>query len=140
MGREHDLSGAMRKTALLAVAVAVLLAGQSAVVAQEERTLTGEYVWGKRGKSGELRALFRNKGKDRWDVAFYFNYRERNHVYRGSAEGKLGTGSLKGEVLNDDLSRTFTFEGTFENGTFTGTHAEIKKRGPQSTGTLTLRE
>ncbi len=130
----------LRRIIRLVVTVFLLLAVPGVVVAQAERTLTGEFVWSQRGKSGELRVLFKSTGESRWDVAFHFNFRERSYVYRGRAEGTLGSGNLQGEVLNDDLSRTFTFEGTFEQGTFKGTHAEVKKRGPQSTGTLTLRE
>lgn len=129
--------------ALTAVAAALVLSTHAVAeekVASEPQTLTGEYVWDQRGKSGALRAEFKATDEaGKFDVSFYFEFRGEDHIYSGSAEGSLSEGKLAGEVKNEDKRRTFTFTGEFdEAGKFSGTHAEIGERGTFDTGTLTL--
>jgi hypothetical protein len=42
-------------------------------------------------------------------------------------------------VQNEGKGRTFTFTGSFTDGTFSGTHAEVENGKPFDTGTLTLK-
>ncbi len=130
----------MKKTALYFVAVAVLLAVQGGGVrASDSRTLTGEFIWESGDSDGALEAVFTATGEQAWDVAFHFEFRDKPHTYSGTATGSLSEGKLEGEVKNEDKKRTFTFEGRFEDGTFRGTHAEIRRGGSRrDTGTMTL--
>jgi len=106
-------------------------------VAGEEQTLTGEYRW-KAGKEGALEAVFTPTGEGEWEVDFHFKFRGGKHVYSGTATGSLTEGALEGTVFNESKKRTFTFAGDFEDGKFSGKHAEITGGHEQSTGTLTL--
>ncbi len=104
-----------------------------------EQTLIGAYHWERGETKGELKAVFTPSGEGSWDVAFHFDFRGDAHTYTGEAKGSLTDGSLEGTVLNEDKNRTFTFEGTVEEGKFEGTHAEVGgRRGSRQTGTLTL--
>ena len=99
-------------------------------------TMNGKYVWNSRpDDSGELKAVFTQTETGRWTVAFHFHFRGSDHVYEGTAEGNPKDGELKGTVKNEEKSRTFYFEGTSKNGSFTGTHSE---EGRGDTGTLQL--
>ncbi len=131
----------MKNTALLIVVGSCLLLGAvGGIVAQDSRTLTGEFVWTDRDRSGDLEAIFTATGEETWDVSFHFTFRETPHTYSGTAEGSLTGGDLKGTVLNEDKKRTFTFSGSFKDGTFHGTHAEVGSEKSHATGTLTLTE
>ena len=101
-------------------------------------TLTGSFVWEDGGTTGDLEAIFTPSEKGVWGVSFHFEFRGRPHVYTGSAKGSLSEGRLEGRVLNDNKKRTFTFEGSFAEGAFNGTHAEVVDEKSHSTGTLTL--
>ena len=130
----------MKRTVLLCVATALLLlvpAG-SALAEGDTHTLTGEYHWTERGAKGELEAIFTPTGKGTWDVSFNFEFRGRAHTYSGTAEGSLTEGALSGTVLNDDKRRTFKFSGAFEDGTFSGTHSEMRDNGEAATGSMSL--
>ncbi len=131
----------MKKTALFVAGLFVLATvSLGTLVAEDSKTLTGEYVWSQRGGGGGLEAVFTPTGKNTWDVEFHFEFRSKPHTYTGTAEGALGSGMLAGKVFNESKKRTFTFEGEFKNGTFQGTHAETTGGSPIDTGTLTLSE
>jgi len=131
----------MKNTVLLIlVGLCLLLGAFGGAVAEGARTLTGEFVWTDRDRSGDLEAIFTATGEGTWDVAFHFTFRDTPHVYSGTAEGSLSGGDLKGTVLNEDKKRTFTFSGSFKDGAFHGTHAEVEGERTHATGTLTLKE
>lgn len=120
-------------TALLLLAAATLAEGQGA-----RRTLTGSYLWEQGGDQGNLEAVFTPAGDRHWEVAFHFTFNGAAHTYSGTADGRLDEGALSGRVSSDGRQRVFTFRGTFENGRFRGTHAEVSRGGEERTGTLTL--
>lgn len=88
-----------------------------------------------------LRAVFTPTDRvHHWNVVFHFRFNGAQHRYRGTAEGQLTEGPLRGTVRGT-RRRTFTFAGHTEGGAFQGTHAEISRggsRGGPSTGTLNL--
>ncbi|MGH9867987.1 MAG: hypothetical protein ACREAA_07485 [Candidatus Polarisedimenticolia bacterium] len=130
----------MRKAFWCAAAVAVLMVSIGLVTgAAEKQTLKGSFEWTGAGKKGDLEAVFTPTDEGKWDVAFHFEFNGKPHVYAGTAEGTLEGGELKGRVLSDQKNRTFTFTGTFTDGEFRGTHAEIGSDGEEPTGTLTLK-
>ena len=131
----------MKKIALSFVALVLLVTALGAVAdAEDQQTLTGEYVWNGRSP-GDLEAIFTAKGDNRWDVAFHFRFRGNAEIFSGTATGDLAAGKLEGKVRNGNGKggRTFTFEGEFEDGTFRGNHAEILGSRASSTGTMTLK-
>ncbi len=131
----------MKRVFLAAVAAALLFAAPGVGANQSEgdaRTLSGRFVWGHGNATGDLEAVFRPNGDGEWKVDFRFEFHGKPHVYSGSASGSLSDGKLKGRVFNERKKRTFTFEGMFEDGKFSGTHAEIHGDEASSTGTLTL--
>ena len=133
----------MKRIALLLVGVFLLTAPAGVALAADAESegsqkLTGEYHWTKRDKRGALEAIFTPDGENKWAVAFHFNFRDKPHIYEGVAKGSLSDGALSGEVKNEDKKRTFTFTGSFQGGTFSGSHAEIREDGTRETGTLTL--
>ena len=127
----------MKKAALwFLVTVALVVAS---TVAAKETVMKGEYNWTQRGSSDDLRAVFTATGDEQWDVAFHFKFRGRKHTYKGTSTGSLGEGGeMAGTVKTEDKKRTFSFEGSVRNGTMTGTHYEVFRKGKQKTGTLTL--
>ena len=135
----------MKKLLILLVTAACLLA-VSSVPAEEEAaadpgskiTMDGEYHWTGRDMTGPVKAELTPAGENRWEVSFYFQFRDKPHTYTGIAEGSLTSGSLKGEVQNENKKRTFTFTGSVEDGRFEGTHAEIHDGAVRDTGTITL--
>lgn len=107
----------------------------------DEHTLIGAYHWERGETKGDLKAVFTPSadGEGAWNVAFHFDFRGDAHTYTGEAKGSLTNGSLEGTVYNEEKNRTFTFEGTMEDGKFEGTHGEVGgRRGTRRTGTLTL--
>lgn len=129
----------MKTKSYMALAAALLLAlVPMGSLAEESRTLTGEYFWSGSGADGPLEAVFTPAGEERWSVDFNFVFRGRDHTYSGTATGSLDEGRLSGTVRNESEKRTFTFEGSFTEGAFSGTHAETTRGEPRSTGTLTL--
>ena len=131
-------------TTLLLVAVTLLLvAPGTANSAADTTTLQGEFVWegSGEGATGDIEAVFTATGPGEWDVSFRFKWHGQAHVYSGTATGSLTEGELEGKVLNEDKGRNFTFTGSFEDGVFRGTHAEIgrgRKDRIEPTGTMTL--
>ncbi len=85
-------------------------------------------------------ALFTQAGDEAWKVVFYFDWEGEPHVWKGTAKGNLSSGKLSGEVTADlDDPVTFSFAGKFEEGTFHGTHSQIREEDKRKqTGTLTL--
>ena len=128
---------AMRALLLLLVASLTGIA-----FASDNETLTGTFVWtNDDGEgTGDLKAVFTEAGDNAWKVAFYFDWEGDPHVWKGTAEGNLSNGKLSGEVTADlDDPVTFSFAGKFEQGTFHGTHSQIREEGKRKqTGTLTL--
>ena len=123
----------------LAVGAALVMSLGLVTGAEQKRTLKGTFEWTDSQKSGELEAVFTPTGEGKWDVAFHFEFRGEPHTYTGTAEGTLQDGALKGRVLSDQRKRTYVFTGTFTDGEFHGTHAEIGDDGEHPTVTLTLK-
>ncbi len=120
--------------------LATLVAAGSATAADDSRTIAGAYVWDQGDTGGAVEAVFTPTGEGTWDVAFHFNFDGEDHVYTGTAKGNLMDGALAGEVKADKRPVTFKFEGTFEDGKFSGTHAQVREDGETKTGTLSLGE
>ncbi|MEM7051583.1 MAG: hypothetical protein AAF604_18085 [Acidobacteriota bacterium] len=120
-----------------AVALLLLACAWSAP-ATEKTVLTGEYFWEGDGSRGPLEVTFESTSENTWDVAFRFRFNGKRHTYRGTAEGSLTEGDLRGQVRTENKRRTFTFEGSFENGAFAGTHGEVRRSGERTLGTLTM--
>ncbi len=130
----------MKRLALLCTLLALTALTADGFAAKGgDQTLKGEYYWVGDRSHGDLRAVFTESGQNQWQVAFYFEFSDGPHTYEGTATGNLSDGTLQGEVKNENQRRTFTFEGSFENGIFKGTHAEIRRGRASHMGTLTLR-
>jgi hypothetical protein len=128
----------MRKIPWLIAAGLMLAVLCTPSLAEETKTLTGEFLWSQRDTRGDLEAIFTPAGEGKWSVAFNFEFRGEPHTYTGTAEGSLSDGELKGEVQNENKKRTWVFNGSFEAGAFKGTHAEIRDGAQTDTGTLRL--
>ncbi len=131
------------KVAAIAVTVLTLLLSvqDGAVHSGGQVTLTGEFLWKHMNHTGDLDAVFTRTGDGAWGVEFRFVWEGELHVYRGTAEGSLTDGELRGNVVRDNHERpqTFFFAGRFERGRFTGTHTALQASGgTHPTGTLTL--
>ena len=127
---------------LCSVAVFALAIGGS--FAGDEVTLEGSFVWSRTdgNRTGDVRAVFTPQGEDEWAVSFHFEWEDGPHVYTGTASGSLSEGALQGEVKADGEQKkaSFRFSGTFADGTFSGTHANLAEDGSlRDTGTITLR-
>ncbi len=119
----------------------LLLAGSGLAAAGEEHVLAGIYTTGYQDGPGRVRAIFTARSDsegESWDVVFRFTFNNREHEYRGVAEGGLTEGGLSGKVRNENGSRTFSFQGEHKKGKFRATHAEVFEDGEEKTGTMTL--
>lgn len=123
----------------MAVVAALVMSLGLVTGAGEKRTFKGAFEWSDEGYEGDLKAVFTPAGEGKWDVAFHFEFQGQPHVYAGTAEGTLSGGELKGRVLTEDKKRTYVFSGSFTDAEFHGTHAEVRKGGEHTTGTLTLK-
>ena len=120
------------------LSVALLIAVSAGVADDGKQTLKGSYEW-TGGKSGELTAyFFPTDETNTWKVEFRFDF-HGPHLYTGTARGNLKEGDLSGEVVSDQRKRTFVFRGAFQDGEFSGTHAETTRGGKKETGTMTLK-
>ena len=129
----------MRGFVLPTLALCLLLSAPAPGAEVEgRRTLRGEYRsnWG----DGPVKATFTASGSRLWQVRFDFTFNGRSRTYEGTAEGSFAEGRIQGRVRNEYGRRTFTFRGEFEDGTFRGTHAEVKRGREAPTGTLVLEE
>ena len=121
----------------LGLASLLLLTLGTAPATDGARKLAGSYAWDQGGVDGDLEAVFTPTGENTWGVSFHFEFRGSPHTYTGTATGSLSDGPLAGSVTNENEKRTWTFEGTFANGSFKGKHVETTD-GRSNTGTLTL--
>ena len=128
----------MKRAALLFAVALLLIAHPRPARAEDATTLTGQFLWSHRNRGGDLEAVFTPTGEATWSVDFHFEFRNQPHTYSGTAEGSLSDGALRGQVHNEGKGRTFTFSGSFKDGKFSGTHAEIEGKRTQQTGTLML--
>ena len=132
---------AIAVTVLILLLTLLLPVQDVAVHSGDEVTLTGEFLWKHMNHTGDLDTVFTRTGDGAWDVEFRFVWEGELHVDRGTAEGSLTDGELRGNVVRDDHERpqTFFFAGRFERGRFTGTHTALQASGgTHPTGTLTL--
>ena len=114
-----------------------------AALAAEDVTFKGTFVWEREdgNRTGDVRAVFTPTDASEWDVAFYFEWEDKPHTYKGTATGSLSDGELKGAVETDDENHklSFRFTGSFADDTFTGTHGILNREGElKHSGTLTL--
>lgn len=129
----------MRRFALPLLALCLLLSAPApGADAEGGRTLRGEYR--SNHGDGPVKATFTPSGDRLWNVRFDFTFNGRSHTYEGTAEGSFAEGRLQGRVENEYGRRTFAFRGEFENGTFRGSHAEVRRGREAPTGTLVLEE
>ena len=112
--------------------------------AGDEKTVTleGGFVWQRGDDEGDaegaLKAVLTPTGEGEWDVTFHFDWEDGEHVYTGSCMGSLG-GELSGKVQSDgEREMNFKFNGSFEDGKFSGTHGFVNEEGYKEAGTLTL--
>lgn len=132
-----------RNVAAIAVFVLALLwpVQDGAGRPEHEVTLSGGFLWEQMNHQGDLDAVFTKTGDGVWIVEFRFVWAGEMHVYRGTAEGSLTDGELRGSIVTDDprWPKKFFFTGAFKHGRFTGTHTALQPSGGlYPTGTLTL--
>ena len=132
----------MTRFALRALLVLLVASLAGIAFADDDETLTGSFVWtnDEGEETGDLKAVFTKAGDMAWKVTFYFDWEGDPNVWKGTAKGNLSSGKLSGEVTADLYKPvTFSFAGMFKDGTFHGTHEQLREEGKRKqTGTLTL--
>jgi len=127
----------IRWIALLGVLFLAAMPG----LAGDDVTLEGAFVWDREdgSREGDLKAIFTPTGDGEWSVAFHFDWEDGPHVYSGTCSGSLD-GELSGDIVSDgEREMKFKFSGSFEDGTFSGTHNFVTDEGDlKRAGTLTL--
>jgi len=110
--------------------------------AESDVALNGTFVWSnKKGQEHNIKSVFTPAGDKKWTVEFTFNWGKGPQTWKGTAEGDLKTGEVKGEGLHPDGMRKFTFSGAFtKEGALDCTHTEVTGGKSQATGTMTLKK
>jgi len=135
----------MRKIAM-SLAVLVVAYGASicghCLAADGDITLNGTFVWDKKAaKDHPIKAVFTPNGDKKWTVVYSFEWGPKGaQSWKGTAEGDLKNGEIKGEGLHPDGRRKFTFKGTAKDGKIDCTHNETTSGKPEATGTMTLKK
>lgn len=126
----------MSKSSIFCVLLVLFIFSSTSLLAREKKILKGSFTNQK--KIYPLKGEFVKDGDGNWTTTFYFTFGKRGkQVFKGTAEGSLEKGKLKGEVKE---RRRFVFEGEWTNGKFTGKTAEYfnGKDKPSPTGTIEL--
>lgn len=110
-------------------------------LAGDDVTLEGGFVWEREDgdREGDLKAVLTPTGDGEWDVSFHFEWEDSPRIFTGTCSGSLD-GELSGDITSDgEREMKFEFSGSFEDGTFNGTHGFITKEGElKQAGKLTL--
>ena len=127
----------VRLFALLAILALAAVPGFAA----DDVTLEGGFVWTRDdgNHEGDLKAVLTPSGDGEWTVEFHFDWEDGPHVYTGTCNGSLD-GDFGGDIVADgERKMRFRFSGTFEDGTFNGTHGFVDDEGGlKDSGTLSL--
>ena len=128
------------RVALLGVAMlGCSLLGNRAFAADADVKLNGTFVWSnQKGKSHDVTGTFTPSGDKKWAAVFNFKWSGKPQTWKGTAEGTLKDGEIKGDIKSEDGKRNFNFTGNFKDGKFECTHNELSRGKPQPTGTMTL--
>jgi hypothetical protein len=109
--------------------------------AADDVALEGSFIWEREegDLDGTLKAILTPTGEGEWSVAFHFEWEDEPHIYTGTCSGSL-EGEFSGDIKSDgDHEMNFKFNGSFEDGTFTGDSNFLTKEGEiKHAGTLTL--
>lgn len=108
---------------------------EAPLLASETRTAKGQYVWND-DSPGAIEATFTPASEGNFAVDFRFRFDGRDRHWRGTAEGSLEAGELRGTVREG--RRTFRFSGKVAEGVFRGRHVEVYGDREEDTGSLTL--
>lgn len=99
--------------------------------AGDDVTLEGGFVWEQEDgdREGDLKAVLTPTGNGEWDVSFHFEWEDSPRIFTGTCRGSLD-GELSGDITSDgEREMKFKFSGSFEDGTFNGTHGFVTKEG-----------
>ncbi len=102
--------------------------------------MTGTFVWDHQpAQNHPLTAIFTPNGDKKWTAVFTFDWGPKGaQSWKGTAEGDLKTGEVKGEGFHPDGRRKFTYSGKFKDGKLVCSHNETTSGAPAATGTMTL--
>ena len=132
----------MRGTALALVVLGTygMCAGHGHA-AEGDVTLNGSFVNiqdEKKGTVHPVKAVFTPAGEKKWTVVFTFTWYKRGaQTFKGTAEGSLQDGEVKGVVQE---KRTYAFSGTAKNGQLECKHDMTENGKTSATGTMTLKK
>jgi hypothetical protein len=117
-------------------------AGGRCLAADKDLKLSGTFVWANQpDQTHPISAVLTPNGDKKWTVVYTFNWGGKGaQNWKGTAEGDLQNGAIKGEGFHPDGRRKFTFTGTSKDGKLNCTHTEITSGTPQATGTMTLKK
>lgn len=129
----------MRYAYLLSVLMA-LRGLAPAIAADGDVTVTGSFVWSaQKDKTHDIMGVFTPVGENKWSVVWSFKWDKGVQVWKGTAEGNLQDGELKGEALHPNGKRTFTFTTTAKDGQYSGKHTESTGGRSKDIGTIVLK-
>ena len=131
----------MRKMTMAWAFLAVCyVTGGARCLAADAVTMTGTFVWDNQpNQTHPITAVFTPNGDKKWTALFTFDWGQKGaQSWKGTAEGDLQNGAIKGEGFHPDGRRKFTYSGTAKDGKITCTHNEVTSGAPQATGTMTL--
>jgi hypothetical protein len=131
----------MRRIIMATIVFGMVCAAGSAMAAEGDQKFAGTFVWSNgRGKANPITAVFTPNGDKKWNAVFTFTWGKNEQVWKGTVEGTLKDGEIKGEVKNGDEKRKFNFTGAAKDGQFECTHNEMTSGRPVATGTMVIKK
>ena len=132
----------MRTTMILILSLLGACACGTGWSAEGDVSLNGTFIWPtNKTKDFPIQSVFTPAGEKKWTVVFSFIWDKGQQTWKGTAEGDLKTGEVKGEGFHPNGKRNFTFSGTFtKEGVLNCTHNEVIGGKLKATGTMILKK
>lgn len=131
----------MRRILMALAAMGIFYGAGACLAADGDVKLSGTFIRENQKATHPIKAVFTPDGDKKWKVVFTFDWANKGEqVWKGTAEGDLANGEIKGEGTHPNGKRTFTFSGTAKDGKIDCKDNETTSGKPEATGTLTLKK
>ncbi|MCZ7646080.1 MAG: hypothetical protein M5U26_12465 [Planctomycetota bacterium] len=127
---------------LAVLGIAYGLCGSGACRAADgDVTCKGTFSWSnEKNQKHDIKGVFTPNGDKKWNVVWTFTWKGGAQTWKGTAEGDLTNGEVKGEGLHPNGKRTFSFVGAAKDGNMEIKHTETTGGRPKDTGVMVIKK